>query len=100
ELPQLPCQRCGKKGLEQRDEPIEEELDPEEWGEARRCAVCRAAIHSDRLEILPDTQLCAACAAAGKTPEADEREFCPRCGAELHVATSGAGGLARYAMRC
>ncbi|WP_164104657.1 hypothetical protein [Candidatus Laterigemmans baculatus] len=102
ELPRLACPECGETALEQREElpSPEDELDPEEWGEARRCVACRSIIHPDRLEILPDTRQCSACAAAGKTGEADERDFCPRCGAELLLAEARGAGLARYTSQC
>ena len=99
ELPLLRCGNCGEASLEIRDEP----LDPEDWGEARRCGTCRKPIHPDRLEILPDTRQCAACAAvgaaAGASSAADDREFCPRCGAELRLVAVHRG-VTRYASQC
>ena len=99
ELPRLKCPTCGVVALEVRSDD-DDELDPEAWGEARRCVACGKPIHPERLEILPDTRQCSECAAAGKTGEADEREFCPRCGGEMHLAPVPGAGLARYAPRC
>lgn len=99
ELPRLACPGCGEASLALRDD-ADDEVDPEAWGEARRCNACGKPIHPDRLEILPETRQCSECAAAGKTGEADEREFCPRCGSELRLTSVRSGGLARYAPQC
>lgn len=107
ELPATVCDQCGHVGL--RYESIDagdgryvdgDGLDDEEWGESRKCVGCGIAIDPERIEVLPDTRQCTQCSAAGRTGQADEREFCPKCGSEMKLGLRGGRGLAGYSMRC
>ena len=105
ELPRLSCESCGHIGLQQvssDDGALTDSdgLTDEDWGEARRCCGCGVKIDLERLDILPNTTQCTACSASGKTGQADEREFCPRCGSVMRLAQRRGGGLAGYSMRC
>lgn len=95
-LPQLSCSGCGSADLELRSQVVEEE-DPEFWGEARRCEVCREPLMPERLEIFPDTVRCAAC--LSKPDPETEDDFCPSCGDRLTTRLAG-GGLTRYRRSC
>ena len=100
----LHCPQCGDNPLQSlaaKPSATDIEEDDEQWGMARRCSVCRQTIPTERLEVLPDTDLCNQCARSGRTKEGEEtREFCPRCGGLMKISTSGGAGLSRYQMRC
>ena len=94
----LSCGDCGTIGL-----AVEAaaELDDEAWGQARACQMCGKPIPPERLELLPDARLCAACQANDERGDVgDEREFCPRCGAVMQLVSGRGAGIARYTMRC
>jgi hypothetical protein len=95
----LPCPDCEFIGITASDAPAD---DDEAWGQARACELCRQPIPTERLELLPDTRLCAACQAKDERGEASdhEREFCPRCGTVMQVTQSRGPGISRYALRC
>jgi predicted RNA-binding Zn-ribbon protein involved in translation (DUF1610 family) len=93
---EMTCPACGATGLVAAP-PAEEQFD---WPEPRRCEACDGTIEPERLELLPDTALCAACQRQleqGTTPGATE--YCPRCGAPMVLRLSR-GGVARYRMAC
>ncbi|MEX2187677.1 MAG: TraR/DksA C4-type zinc finger protein [Pirellulales bacterium] len=95
---QIPCPDCGAVNLTAR--PAEPLCD-EDWGQARACEACHKPIPPERLEFLPDARLCAACQQKDERGElADEREFCPRCGAVMQLVSGSGRGVSRYSMRC
>jgi len=97
-LQQHPCPQCGAPGctLEERDLG-----DDADWGLARKCVGCGKAILAERLEVIPDTTQCAACAANGPPAEAlTEDDFCPRCGSRMVTRQSGGAGVTRYQFVC
>ncbi len=98
-LVRLECTACGAAGLEENSDSTEES-NPETWGESRRCIGCGAAIPAERLELLPNTQQCTPCAAAGKTSREDQRQFCDRCGGLVVLTARRGAGLAGYTMTC
>lgn len=98
-ISQIQCAACGATGLEERAESTDE-TDPEIWGESRRCIGCGVAIPAERLELLPKTQQCTPCAAAGKTSREDQRQFCDRCGGLVVLTARRGSGLAGYTMAC
>lgn len=64
--------------------------------------VCDRCGHSglEWREVLPETRQCTACSAAGRTGQADDREFCPKCGSEMKLVLRSGRGLTGYSMRC
>ena len=102
ELPNLQCEFCSHQGLvfTEGNDPDDDGLDDEQWGEARRCVGCGIAIDPERLEILPNTFQCTACSASGRTSREDQREFCSRCGSEMKLTKRTGRGLAGYVMKC
>lgn len=99
----LKCPGCGAIGLSTRgaDEAMRAAMRDEDWGQDRACEACRAPIPPERLELLPDARLCAACQQEEDCGElADQREFCPRCGAVMRLVSRRGAGIARYTMRC
>ena len=94
----LLCHACGSGGL-----TIEPAPDDDEWGApAKPCAACGAMIPSERLELFPESELCAACQQRidrGQTPDAHD-DFCPRCGTRMTVRQRRGSGIAGYEMIC
>ncbi len=94
EMPFLVCPECSQGGLTW--EQVRDDFD--DWGDARRCQLCREPIPPERLEIFPDSVRCAKCQDRSDPAQADD--FCPRCGGLLRVQARGGAGLARYASVC
>jgi DNA-directed RNA polymerase subunit M/transcription elongation factor TFIIS len=94
----LKCPKCLANGLtatEQQDENHDEE-----WGMARKCAVCQQPIPPERLEVFPGAELCVACQGKSDRGEgSDAPEYCPRCG-NLMTLRQVRRGLTRYVMAC
>jgi RNA polymerase-binding transcription factor DksA len=91
----LACQQCRQIGL-----TLDDVDDDDDWGPTRPCQYCGQPISPERLAIFPDAEICAACKTKEERGEnADESEFCPRCGAILVMRTNGRG-ITRYAMVC
>ena len=93
---QLPCSECGGLGASVEDDWTDD------WSDEVACEGCGAAIDPERLEIFPDSKLCAKCqgtAEAGGDPGQDS-EYCPRCGAIMKLSRRGGAGLAGYQMTC
>lgn len=93
---QFTCPDCGAAGLTATE--VTEDFD---WPGERACQGCGRPIPAERLEALPDAQLCARC------QQAEEQglplgpvEFCPRCGAPMAVRQSRTGGVTRYVLAC
>jgi predicted RNA-binding Zn-ribbon protein involved in translation (DUF1610 family) len=96
--PKFKCPGCGAVGLAIR--AIEEEND-EAWQMARACQACGRPIARERLEAVPDAELCVACqAAADRRPAQGPLEYCPRCGNLMTLRLSRSTGLARYVVAC
>jgi len=91
------CLECGAVGL-QAGTPREDE---EDWGVSRPCEVCGRPVGAERLEIFPDTRVCASCKQKEERngPSA-EPEYCPRCGGLMHVQPSRRAGISRYVFVC
>jgi hypothetical protein len=95
----LRCPDCKAIGLATGE--TADALSDEDWGQARACEGCRAPIPPERLELLPDVRLCAACQQQDDRGElADDREFCPRCGAVMRLVSRRGAGISRYKMQC
>lgn len=95
--PRLKCPDCRGVGL--RLELARD--DAESWGDPVPCEACGAMIPRERLEVLPDSRLCASC--QGKLDRgatAGPSEYCPRCGAPMLVRPSRGAGITRYAAVC
>ncbi len=93
----LVCPACGSGGLD-----LEPDQDDDWDGAVKACAACGAAIPTERLELFPDSDLCAACQHQvdhGQTPDQHD-DFCPRCGSRMIVRQRRASGLAAYEMIC
>ena len=94
---QLTCSQCGKGGLR-----IELAAD-DDWDAPRKaCSACGAPFPPERLELFPDSDLCAACqqrVERGQSPDKHD-EFCSRCGSRMIVRQRGGAGISRYEMVC
>ena len=119
-LDELSCTQCGKLGMRTQADTASTggageqagggadpdawataiEEDPEAWGESRRCRQCRRTIEAERLDVLPETELCASCAGQPAGDESEEPEYCIRCGGVMQMVRRPGSGLAGYVMRC
>jgi len=94
---QFTCRICKQVGLSLEAASI----DDEQWGDARRCEVCRKAIPVERLEALPNTKICVVCQENEDTGATDNQpDYCERCGEVLFQRATSRGGITRYEMRC
>jgi predicted RNA-binding Zn-ribbon protein involved in translation (DUF1610 family) len=92
------CGNCGSAAVVLKPQG---EDDGEDWGESRCCERCRAQIPAERLEIFPDTKLCAACQQTqDRVPDEADPEYCPRCGTIMQLRLSQSSGIAHYVMLC
>src|SRR5207247_1303018 len=83
--PQSPCPKCGAGGLV----AVSTDDDEAGWPEARRCESCGKAIEAERIEVLANATLCAACQRAEERGDnAATGEFCEKCGSPLLVTLS------------
>lgn len=90
------CDACHAIGLAFR--PIYD--DPNDWNDARSCEACSQRIPPERVELFPNSTLCAACqrnVESGRTPVA---EYCERCGSILTLKPTKSSGISRYVMYC
>ena len=94
----LLCPKCGCGGVK-----VEPADDRDEWGAASKpCAACGAMIPAERLELYPDSALCAACqhrVDRGQSPDRHD-DFCPRCGSRMVVRQRRGSGIAAYELIC
>jgi predicted RNA-binding Zn-ribbon protein involved in translation (DUF1610 family) len=93
----LLCSACGGGGLSVELAPDDEWERP-----AKPCAACGTAIPVERLELFPDSELCAACQQRvdrGQTPDQHD-DYCPRCGTRMTVRQRRGSGVAGYEMIC
>lgn len=91
------CPECGAVGL-LAGLAREENAD---WEFNRTCDVCGKPLSPDRLEVFPDTRVCAECKRGEEQGNpGSEPEYCPRCGAILQVARTRGSGITRYRMMC
>jgi transcription elongation factor Elf1 len=95
--PVMPCPMCGHAGL-----TVSNALDDAHaWPGTPDCAACGKPIPRERLEVRPNTRLCAACQGRREQGGAvEERDFCPRCGSPMEVRAVGEGDRVRYVMAC
>ncbi|MHB1038452.1 MAG: TraR/DksA family transcriptional regulator [Pirellulales bacterium] len=94
---QLACPQCGEMGLEV-GQAVEDEVD---WPSARSCAACAKPIPPERLAVVPNATLCAACQRDEEQGRAKvEVEYCPRCGSPMELRQSRATGVTRYVLAC
>ena len=90
------CPECESVGL--RAAPST--FDDAEWSAIPPCEICGVPIPPERLEIFPQTTMCAPCqqkADRGETFE--EPNYCPHCGSIMAMSQSRTG-IARYEMKC
>jgi hypothetical protein len=94
----IECSTCGSGGVK-----VDLAEAADEWdGPRRACAACGAAIPPERLQLLPDAELCAACQQridGGQSPDQHD-DFCPRCGTRMTVRPRRGRGIAGYEMIC
>jgi len=92
------CPACGGGCLTVELAPAEDD-----WGmPAKPCAACGAIIPSERLELFPESELCAACQQRidrGQTPDQHD-DFCPHCGTRMTVRQRRGSGIAGYELIC
>jgi DNA-directed RNA polymerase subunit M/transcription elongation factor TFIIS len=94
----LLCSACGRHGVSVQ---LAEDRDEFE-SPSRPCAACGASIPVERLELFPDSELCAACQQRvdrGQTPDQHD-DYCPRCGTRMVVRERRGSGLAGYELIC
>ena len=96
--PKLICSACGCGGVK-----IDPADNRDEWTRpAKPCAACGATIPPERLELFPESDLCAACQQRvdrGQSPDQHD-DFCPRCGSRMVVRERRGGGIAGYELIC
>jgi DNA-directed RNA polymerase subunit RPC12/RpoP len=94
----LLCSACGGSGLS-----VQFAADRDEFeSPSRPCAACGAAIPAERLELFPESELCAACQQRvdrGQSPDQHD-DYCPRCGTRMVVRQRRGSGIAGYEMIC
>lgn len=90
------CPACGRAGYVPKIIPEDES----EWGGAKKCQRCGAAIAPERLQVLPDAALCSPCQNAQEQGTAGEEEYCPRCGTPMKVRPKRGRGIAGYELAC
>ncbi len=94
----LKCPKCLANGLTATEQ--QDESDDEEWGMARKCAVCQQPIPLERLEVFPGAELCVSCQGKSDRGEgSDAPEYCPRCG-NLMTLRQVRRSVTRYVMAC
>jgi DNA-directed RNA polymerase subunit M/transcription elongation factor TFIIS len=94
----LTCSSCGRGGVLVQLADERDEFEPA----SRPCAACGAAIPAERLELFPDSELCASCQQRidrGQTPDQHD-DYCPRCGTRMVVRQRRGSGIAGYEMSC
>ena len=90
------CPACGAVGL-----AVGDPDEADEWESGRACDVCRQVIPPERLEVFPDTRVCAQCKDAEETGQStEEPEYCPRCGAIMQLRSARGSGISRYQLVC
>lgn len=90
------CAGCGGLGLSVR-EATDDSWD--DWETSRACQSCGKPIPKERLDVFPDTKVCAVCQQEGEAGGDEEPEFCPRCG-EVMKLRLDSRGTSRYVMSC
>ena len=83
------CSECGQWWSR-----VEPWTPLDDFETTRKCDVCESVIDSERLEALPDTDLCRKCAAHGKSAA----DYCPLCGAVTRWDRKTSGN--RYRQCC
>lgn len=93
----LTCPECGSGGFLPKPASVEEAA--AEWGDQRKCARCPSVIPPERLEVFPDTTLCAACQQKEERGDSGSEDYCPRCGTPRQLRQRR-GGIAAYELVC
>lgn len=90
------CEKCEHQGLAFR----EVQDNPDDWNDARACEACGQLIPPERVELYPDSTLCAGCQRKVESGQSPAAEYCPRCGSILQLRPTKSAGISRYAMYC
>jgi predicted RNA-binding Zn-ribbon protein involved in translation (DUF1610 family) len=94
----LTCSQCGRGGVK-----VETADNRDEWElPSRPCVACGEPIAPERLELFPQSELCAACQQRvdrGQSPDQHD-DYCPRCGARMTIRQKRGSGIAAYEMIC
>jgi len=88
------CNSCGKASIA--IAPVADEFDDLA---PRRCNLCNMVIDAERLEVLPDVETCAPCAANPKT-QLNGSDFCALCGDLMALVSTRRRGITQYISRC
>ena len=96
--PRLVCFSCGRGGVK-----VDLADDRDEWDlPTKPCAACGQPLPPERLELFPESELCAACQQRvdrGGSPDQHD-DYCPRCGTRMVVRQRRGSGIAAYEMIC
>ncbi len=96
---QLACDRCGAVGLAVSHADDADTWD--DWQQAVVCEVCKKPIPLERLEVFSDATRCVGCQdVADRGEEAEEPDFCPKCGSLVELRVSQGSGVTRYKLFC
>ena len=97
----LRCEACGQCGVQMTmiDTMFDLPCDAGDWPvEVRSCRNCRQQIALERLQVFPQTQLCAKC--QHQEDLGPDAHYCPHCGSHLRIEKAPSGGITRYQERC
>jgi Zn finger protein HypA/HybF involved in hydrogenase expression len=99
--PRMTCPLCKEKALFAR-QSLESDNEADDWQAAVLCEICREPIDPERLEAIPGTKRCAACATKAEAGQLEEIEpdYCPNCGGLIEVRVSRGSGITRYKRVC
>ncbi len=95
--PRLTCPSCGHQGLAFIEAPEDEE---DQWPSAVLCRRCQQPIPQERLEAVPEAQLCLACQTGSEEKTSDFQQFCPRCQRPLQWKVANEPAQTKYLLVC
>ena len=90
------CEACQGQGLVFRT--VQD--DPGTWDDVHLCEACRKVIPPERVELFPQSTLCASCQRIVESGQSPVAEYCEKCGSILQIRTTKSAGIARYTMYC
>jgi predicted RNA-binding Zn-ribbon protein involved in translation (DUF1610 family) len=95
-----PCPACNHTTWNEAPPDLNNDDDAAWLGDVRACTQCSATIPRERLEIFPNSKLCAACQKKlDSGAVSNDAEYCPHCGDHLQLRAARSAG-ATYRMHC